>query len=76
MFPAREAPIEGVTGEMVALAAGRAGGDVRYHADVDTLADMILTELASGDLLLTMGAGSVNSVAREVMARLEETSHA
>ena len=75
VFPAREAPIEGVTGEMVALAAGRAGGDVRYHADVDTLADTVLTELASGDLLLTMGAGSVNNVAREVMARLEETSH-
>ncbi len=51
-------------------------GDVHYHADVDTLADMVLTELASGDLLLTMGAGSVDNVAREVMARLEETSHA
>ncbi len=74
VFPAREAPIEGVTGEMVALAAGRAGGNVHYHADVDTLADTVLTELASGDLLLTMGAGSVDNVAREVMARLEETS--
>ena len=76
VFPAREAPIEGVTGEMVALAAGRAGGNVHYHADVETLADAVLTELASGDLLLTMGAGSIDNVAREVMARLEETSHA
>jgi UDP-N-acetylmuramate--alanine ligase len=76
VFPAREAPIEGVTGEMVALAAGRAGGDVCYHADVDTLADTVLMELAAGDLLLTMGAGSIDNVAREVMARLKEISHA
>ena len=76
VFPAREAPIEGVTGEMVALAARRAGGDVRYHADVDTMADTVLRELASGDLLLTMGAGSVDQVAYDVMARLKETSHA
>ena len=66
VFPAREDPIEGVTGEMVSLAAeradGRAGEDVRYHADVSTLADAVITELASGDLLLTMGAGSVDRI--------------
>ena len=76
VFPAREDPIEGVTGEMVALAAGRAGGHVQYHADVDTMADTVLKELASGDLLLTMGAGSIDRVAHEVVARLEELQHA
>ena len=76
VFPAREAPIEGVTGEIVALEAGRAGGDVRYHADLDTLADTVLAELTSGDLLLTMGAGSVDHVAHSVIARLKEISHA
>ena len=73
VFPAREDPIEGVTGEMVALAAGRAGGHVRYHADVNTMADTVIKELASGDLLLTMGAGSIDLVAHEVAARLEVT---
>ena len=71
VFPAREDPIEGVTGEMVALAAGRAGGHVRYYADVNTMADTVIKELASGDLLLTMGAGSIDLVAHEVAARLE-----
>ncbi len=71
VFPAREDPIEGVTGEVVALAAERAGGHVRYHADVNTLADAVLEELTSGDLLLTMGAGSIDRVAHEVAARLE-----
>ena len=73
VFPAREDPIEGVTGEVVALAARRAGGHVRYHADVDTMADAVMEELTSGDLLLTMGAGSVDRVAHEVAARLEVT---
>ena len=73
VFPAREDPIEGVTGEIVALAAERAGGHERYHADVNTMADTVMEELASGDLLLTMGAGSVDRVAHEVVARLEET---
>ena len=76
VFPAREVPIEGVTGETVALAARRAGGDIHYHADVNTMADTVLTELASGDLLLTMGAGSVDRVAHGVIERLKETSHA
>jgi len=76
VFPAREDPIEGVTGEMVELAARRAGGDVRYHADVSTIAEALMAELSSGDLLLTMGAGSVDRVAHEVMERLGETSHA
>ncbi len=73
VFPAREDPIEGVTGEMIALAAGRAGGDVHYHADVTTMADTVMPELASGDLLLTMGAGSIDRVSHEVAARLEVT---
>jgi UDP-N-acetylmuramate--alanine ligase len=72
VFAAREDPIEGVTGEMVALAVGRAGGHVRYHADVNTMADTVMKELASGDLLLTMGAGSIDCVAHEVVAHLEE----
>jgi len=76
VFPAREQPIEGVTGEMVALAAERAGGDVRYHPDVDTVAEAVVETLTSGDLLLTLGAGSVDRVAHEVVARLEESSHA
>ena len=76
VFPAREEPIEGVTGEMVALAAERAGGDVRYHPDVDTVAETVVEALTSGDLLLTLGAGSVDRVAHEVVARLEESSHA
>ncbi len=76
VFPAREEPIAGVTGEIIADAAQRAGGEVHYHADVNTVTDTLVNELAAGDLLLTMGAGSVDLVARAVFASLEVTSHA
>ena len=76
VFPAREQPIEGVTGELIVHATRNAGGQVRYHADVTTLAETIVNELAAGDLLLTMGAGSVDLVAHAVVARLEERAHA
>jgi len=76
VFPAREDPIDGVTGELVAHAVGRAGGDVCYHPDVNTVAEAVMSELISGDLLLTMGAGSIDRVAHDVLARLRETSHA
>ena len=42
-----------------------------------TLAQTLgIPHIASGDLLLTMGAGSVDRVAHEVTERLKEASHA
>ena len=71
IFPAREDPIAGITGELVALAAGRAGATVHYHVDIDTLPQVVVEELAAGDLFLTMGAGSIDEVARRVITLLE-----
>lgn len=71
VFPARETAIPGVTGELVFLAAQRAGAHVVYHAELDTLAEAVVADLESGDLLLTMGAGSVETVAPRVMALLK-----
>ncbi len=76
IFPAREAPIPGVTGELVSAAVERAGGGVRYHAELDTLAQAVASDLAPGDLLLTMGAGSVEQVAARVLGLLKAVDHA
>jgi len=76
VFPAREAPIPGVTGELVSDAVERAGGGVRYHAELETLADAVAADLVPGDLLLTMGAGSVEVVAPRVLQLLAEVDHA
>lgn len=77
VFPAREAPIPGVTGESVVEAARRSGGtDVRYHAEVESLAEAVAGDLRAGDVLLTLGAGSVETVGAEVLELLRGGPHA
>jgi UDP-N-acetylmuramate--alanine ligase len=68
VYPAREAAEDfpGVSGLLVAQAAADAGGGrrvawVRDHATAEAF---LREELRDGDLLLTMGAGDVDSVGR------------
>lgn len=77
IFPAREAPIPGVTGALVAEAARAAGAtEVRYHEDLATLPDELAEGLQAGDMLITLGAGSIETVGRDVLGRLEMGIHA
>jgi UDP-N-acetylmuramate--alanine ligase len=60
VYPSREKPIPGVTGEVVARAARHAGhANVLYVADKTRVVGELERVLKSGDLLLTMGAGDV-----------------
>ena len=60
VFPAREAPIEGVDGKLIADLARRFGHrDVHYVEQKDALPDYLASLTAAGDLVLTMGAGDV-----------------
>ena len=69
VYPAREAPIEGVTGELIAEAARAAGHRaVHYVAQVDEIPAALADVLRPGDLLLTMGAGNISSVARRIVS--------
>ncbi len=70
IYPAREDPIPGVTGALVADAVQRAGGDVRYHATRDALVEALVTTVRPGDLLLTLGAGDITRVGPMVRDRL------
>ena len=77
VFPAREAPIAGITGETVVTALQRAGqSDVRYVPEVDALAETLLGELRRGDVLVTLGAGSIEDVGQRVLDGLEASVHA
>jgi UDP-N-acetylmuramate--alanine ligase len=71
IYPAREDPIPGVTGKLVADAASRTGGPVVY---VQSLAEVpqILADLAhAGDVVMTIGAGSITHVGPELLAILD-----
>lgn len=71
VYPAREAPIPGVSGELVVDAARAAGApEVHYAPELEGLAADLAGALRSGDLLVTMGAGSITELGRAVLSRL------
>ena len=60
VYPSREKPIAGVTGDLVAEAARHVGhANVLYVPDKTMVVGELERVLKSGDLLLTMGAGDV-----------------
>ena len=70
VYPSREAPIPGITGELVADAARRAGrGSVIYTHEKKEVVDTLERNLAPGDLLLTLGAGDVVKFGEEYLKR-------
>ena len=79
VYPAREKPIPGVTGQTVADAVRRHGGNqivVRYHPPLEGLASALADELRPGDVIVSMGAGSVEGVPAELTRRLGEVARA
>ncbi len=61
VYPAREEPIEGVTGEMIADLARAAGHrDVHYVQDKTELPAELMTLAQPGDIVVTMGAGDIH----------------
>jgi len=78
VYPAREAPISGVDGALVARAAEAAGaGEVRLHAELESLPRILAGSLRPGDLCLTMGAGSIETVGPALVELLQrERTHA
>jgi len=75
VYPARERPIEGVTGERVVEAARAVGGNVHYHPDLATLGAAVVPLLRAGDLCITLGAGSIEATGEEVLALLRGGAH-
>jgi UDP-N-acetylmuramate--alanine ligase len=70
VYPAREAPIAGVTGALVAHAARDAGADVVYAESLDELGRSLRGTLEAGDVLVTMGAGDIDVLAHRLVAAL------
>ncbi len=77
VFPAREAPIPGITGATVADAARDAGAEwVQYVPELEALSEALADALEPDDVLLTLGAGSIEGLGRRVLRELEARVHA
>jgi len=70
VYGAGEPPRPGVTGRLVAdaVAAGPHAPEVRYVKDRTELAAAVLDLAGEGDLILTMGAGDLTTLADELRA--------
>jgi UDP-N-acetylmuramate--alanine ligase len=67
IYPAREQPIDGVSGQQVADAAERAGADARFEPSRADLGRTVYRVLRAGDVVLTLGAGDITRVAPELV---------
>jgi UDP-N-acetylmuramate--alanine ligase len=60
IYPARETPIPGVTGELIAGAAKKFGHkNVVYEPDKNNIPDLLNSIRKDGDIIVTMGAGDL-----------------
>jgi UDP-N-acetylmuramate--alanine ligase len=71
IYPAGEAPIPGVTGEALAQAVrSTARSPVHFVPALEDLPEAVVQVVRPGDLVVTLGAGSIGSVADRILAAL------
>ncbi len=73
VYGSRETPVDGVTGCLVADAARSGRVAVDYVPRLADVADFVAERVRPGDLVLTLGAGDVTTVADELVQRLGVT---
>jgi UDP-N-acetylmuramate--alanine ligase len=71
IYAAREQPMPGVSGKTVAEAARSNGkGVVVFEPDRAGVRDRVLEQMQAGDVVITLGAGDITRVGRELVAWL------
>lgn len=71
VYPARETPIPGVTGRLVADAVGADGPRVHWVPSRKELVGRLAGMVEPGDVVLTLGAGDVTAVGPELLGVLQ-----
>ena len=72
IFPAREAPIEGVTGKLIADAVKSSGHkEVHYLPEKEKISDFLIDFATEGDMIITIGAGDIYKIGEEFIQKLE-----
>jgi UDP-N-acetylmuramate--alanine ligase len=72
IYAASESPIDGITGEALARRIAERGKQASYAS---SFADGVAVTVAAarpGDMILTLGAGSVSQLGPMVLAKLQE----
>jgi UDP-N-acetylmuramate--alanine ligase len=73
IYPAREEPIPGISGKLIADAAVQSGNkSVQFVESNDDIVATIAATAQPGDLVITIGAGSIVRFGEEFLATLEK----
>jgi UDP-N-acetylmuramate--alanine ligase len=72
VYPARETPVAGVTGALVARAVPLDRSDVFFEPDSGRVAPLLVSLSRPGDLVLTLGAGDVTEIGPQVLDLLTQ----
>jgi UDP-N-acetylmuramate--alanine ligase len=73
IYPAGEEPIPGVTGLALAEGIKKHGHrDVRFVEALDAIAAVVAKEMEEGDLILTLGAGSVTTLSDRLVEMVRD----
>ncbi len=71
IYAASETPIDGITAEVLTENIRKYGHkNANYIGDVDTAAPKVVSNLQPGDLVITLGAGSVTKLSDEILEQL------
>jgi len=73
IYAASEQPIEGITAEVLADNIKKFGHkNVTYIGDIETAVEKVIPQLTDGDLLITLGAGSVTKLSDDFLEALNK----
>ena len=77
IYAASEQPIEGITGETLAQRiAEKSGRSVVYVSSFDDAVSAVTSAAGPGDMILTLGAGSVSQLAPMVLEKIQAAKEA
>jgi len=72
IYAASEQPIEGITAEILTENIRQYGHkNANYVGDVESAAEKVLPFLQEGDLVITLGAGSITRLSDEILEKLK-----
>ena len=71
VYAAGEAAVPGITGELVAQAAGESGAEAHFIAAISDIPRAVAELVREGDLVLTMGAGDITQAGPLLLEALD-----
>ena len=72
IYSAGERPIAGISGETIHAEINKHGKKSLYIKKKEQITSHLMETLRPGDMVITMGAGDINTVGKEVLLRLKE----